>query len=587
MRAEEFRQIVLWPLAVSRRNDRATETTAEEISALAANISQADSGWEWVPNGLDHIGAKRDDAPSAWAYQEMVYFHDFVARFLYRQEDGGALESKAPMPAFHLFRLAGLWGVDIQMEGGKPERRTLKVDRCNFYLFRTGVAVLALEVVNRAPFPEDAPLESWPLDEAMRFSDVFRRTYTPYFFGSAPAAVPTEVKWLFEGGAEKGPFRPRSLAEENERLSQREPGGATACDAPVAEHWSALLPPAIVVTGDPRYPESPAAFHARHVLDERMAVLSYIRLASIEGHEPAEVLAHVSESDWTRLCFVDQPGTGFPYSRDFLKDFDRDHAYDRFRDFGTRHLFSSYAYVMVCAGDFARDTLVHHFRRIYFQMALLAYMEASTYVAFSSRVSAAIERADRPGNGGIDGPLFKAKLFQVQRDLMDFVHRFRFTGVSNQVQAIEMYGAFRRHLRLDALFSDVKAELETATAYLRAADSDDQSSSAERLNVVASVGVALGLAISALGALPNFKGWVDGAFDKAATTTAWTSATFLGFAVASLGMMSLSGRLIEGRRRERASVRVIRWTLVAIAVLAAIGMVFSVSHHIITAKGSP
>ena len=160
MRAEEFRQIVLWPLAVSRRNDRATETTAEEISALAANISQANSGWEWVPNGLDHIGAKRDDAPSAWAYQEMVYFHDFVARFLYRQEDGGALESKAPMPAFHLFRLAGLRGVDIQMEGGKPERRTLKVDRCNFYLFRTGVAVLALEVVNRAPFPEDAPLES-------------------------------------------------------------------------------------------------------------------------------------------------------------------------------------------------------------------------------------------------------------------------------------------------------------------------------------------------------------------------------------------------------------------------------------------
>jgi hypothetical protein len=102
-------------------------------------------------------------------------------------------------------------------------------------------------------------------------------------------------------------------------------------------------------------------------------------------------------------------------------------------------------------------------------------------------------------HGGTRGRWFRERILKVQHDFLEFVHLFRFTGVSNQLQAKEMFDLWRKHLRLKDLFIDLKEELSSATDYLFAKESSEQTEAAMRLNVIAVAGVVLGLAFAFLG----------------------------------------------------------------------------------------
>ena len=75
-----------------------------------------------------------------------------------------------------------------------------------------------------------------------------------------------------------------------------------------------------------------------------------------------------------------------PYNPNFLDSFEKEACYDRFFPHAettscVRYLFAGYHMSMVGAGSFFDDTLVHHFRRHYFQINLLVNMELASLLA--------------------------------------------------------------------------------------------------------------------------------------------------------------------------------------------------------------
>ena len=495
-----FREILLWPFVLTPDDTRSggREKLAGRMREIACAIARED-GWEAVPDLVDHVdsgpgaetsGPQGREHPQAWG--EIVYFHDFVQRALYH----GTKPEEWPDDNAPILLLRDRWLKRLEVDV-RESRMHFAVERCNLYLFPSGVAILALEV-------NMLPDEAIHLSDVQNFMDFFRRWHVPYWSGvKEPGLLPERVAWSRE---EKGalqlqchdPSQP-DFRESHTRLL------ASDRRAPhPLRHWLAVLPSTIRdhLASTPAE-EKPAlevmqGFHWRAISDERMITTNFIIV-------PAGDFERIHKSDWVRLCFADSAGgEDWPYlihDGDW-KTFRKEHVFDWFLKDGTRQLFAGFNHTIVCAqGGFPENTLVHHFRRHYFQMALLAQFEFATLLAFSSRVTRAVE--DMRGEDGGGEEAFREKFLQIRREFLRFVHEFRFTGVSNQMQARAMYDQWRAHLGLDELFHDVEDELRTGNDYLLAIESREQSEAALqqsdaslRLNIIAGLGVALGLPLA-------------------------------------------------------------------------------------------
>lgn len=278
-------------------------------------------------------------------------------------------------------------------------------------------------------------------------------------------------------------------------------------------HWRFLLAGALPLAGE-EAPGSEGRWH--QIIDERMPSMATLSLTPVQDGKPVwEVLgrdgrkeAHnlamavfeaVRDGDHMRLCFADDKGAdAYPYDREFLVDDQRfwsKNAYTRFRSLGTLYLFSGYAFVAIGAGyDFDKH-LIGHVRRHYFQMGLLAHFELASLLAFSSQISRAVGCLDDHK----DQATFQTEMSSIEEQFLQFVHRFRFTGVSNQIQAQEMLARWRELLRLQEVFDDVQNEVHTANQFLMSRTQTRTSFAATTLALVATMGVVLGLAFSVLG----------------------------------------------------------------------------------------
>lgn len=333
-----------------------------------------------------------------------------------------------------------------------------------------------------------------------------------------PAGEDTE---LCGQGRSAPPWTPDPLDVAIGRLRKQDADTARRRAAPLADHWRQALRPLVFAGYHPDVDRSPAVGEApsvvwRHILDERIPVMSFVSLtgaAAFLGGAPTgsigarEDLRLVSRGDWVRLCFADPPGTDpLPYAPHFLADFEKDNCYDRFfpsdaADGTTRYMFAGYHFSVVGAGDYFERLITHHFRRHYFQMALLVNMELAALLATSSRITEAVARLEKKANERHGGRTarrkqFRAELMTIQEDFLSFVHRFRFTDVSNQIQPSELYRMWRKSMRIDGLYDDVKEELAAAVAFATAGEQAETGRDAGRLAGVAAIGAPFALAFS-------------------------------------------------------------------------------------------
>nr|WP_321444810.1 hypothetical protein [uncultured Cohaesibacter sp.] len=564
IKINKFREILLWPIYVEPEG---AAKSKDGIPALMRSIAQGladhkpqerSTGLEdccknhWYPvnDPLQHIDRPPDQSQDAFRnaqYAELVYFHEVIQAFLYKPNktasSGKGLDDSC---ALQLFRRDDIESIHLELAynctpgSAGPLHVAFAVDRCNLYLASTGIMLLALEVSWDHSTNQTEPLR---LADVQNILNEFRRCHAPYFDkwakedkedkedqpafrpGQCPLSVtikhawgksPLECKYscVVDGLSQRDATL--AIGEDTDGKRNRKPQ--------IFGHWADLLWPFILSNksvGSSKKPycydkaKGGQEFSLQQIVDERIPFMSYISLTQdhVKQSDGPERITEISRGDWMRLCFADSPGnSAMPYNPHFLSGFEAKHCYDRFfasdaaPDYSVRLTFSGYAFNAVGGGDFFDDTLEEHFRRHYFQIALLVYLEQSSLLGFSKRLTGIVSDFDRAGaptgsskEKAEAQQTFHEQVSRLKREFLQYTHRFRFTGISNQLQPSEMYDQWRDVMGLKPLFDDVKEELDAASDFLLAVDQKQQADAASVLGVVATIGVVLGVVLGFFG----------------------------------------------------------------------------------------
>ena len=413
----------------------------------------------------------------------------------------------------------GQWGANDSVYTSR-----FRIERCLLYQFSVGVFMLEVELAWEACLHASARRPGQPdlsLAEVMDTLDFLRRTHPGYFPQAHPENKLGPALHLAGGryplAAEVRPaghalvpltVDPLALAKQKQALlatvSQREQGEQGGYATPLGEPWRTLL--------------GPVARWTVQLEDERMPYMAYVAVSA--PHQ-------ISRSDWVRLAGADYRGDSAhaPYGARFLRDFEREHFYDRYfcteqTWTSTRFLNTGYAFTMVGASggesDFFSSEGLLHFRRIYSCVGLLAHFNKAALLLFSNRLSEAINLRTVD-----DGKLYRDQVVEIQGDLLEFTHRYWFDGASNQLQAGELQAYWFKHLRLQALYDGVMAEARAAHEFVIGAEERLQTRAIGRLTKGGLVVAMFGLLLAAMGAGFPF----DKAFavynDKYEATACW------------------------------------------------------------------
>jgi hypothetical protein len=546
IRVAGFRQIFVWPLAL----DLAASDDPQDVDTkLAAVIAALGAHPDWVelddlldhlePLGPDGKPLPRNADRQAATYSEFVYFYDFLQRMIYADNRRSGKTAPLHDRPIRLWRHRRVEAVEFTLEFDHgptkkgPKVYRAAVDRLALYLFDSGAAIVVLELDFGSPPTMVGDKQANGCERPLVLADVLtivdhlRRVYTPFFDESGAARVPVEFTWRLRDGSngaiETHVFTPQAVADDFAFVARPLEKVTDRRVAPVAGHWQKILEPLIFAGYG-----SPAAPIWRHVLDERIPTMSFVSLSGAAkavgvaippdprgkawAAEQRADFGLVSRGDWIRLTSADEAGGDpMPYDPEFLETMEREAFYDRFTagpetTNATRFLFAGYHFAIVGAGNFLDHVIVHHFRRHYFQMVLLANLELASLLVTSSRISEAVARLRRSDDGRGSGNRahrrFMEELEEISEWFLTFVHRYRFSGVSNQIQPTELYERLRKSMRLESLYEEVKGELEAAVAFNATCEQRRMAASGERLANVATIGAAVGLALTFLGMTP-------------------------------------------------------------------------------------
>lgn len=503
-----FREILIWPLALHLASPSAeVGAMLDAVSWTVDDILRNSRTWEPVDDPSEHVPQSESYGRREWRahrYQEAVYFHEFVQRFLFSPREPRVPGEPDPVP-FRLFRRTDITEVKVTLADPDSNRQRpgrllrLAVERVNLYLFRMGAAILVVEVASK-------PDRDLRLSDVQNFHDQFRRAYIPY----VPACIEQQrlvickVVWLLRDGRSEPSEIGEKTADEMvaaylDRTTPNKRSGLRLRSAPLFRHWLWLLDGALNLPSDPD--ERGGRWY--HVVDERMPTITTVSVTPAfrcTGRNSQLIyFGATGAADLARLCFADSAGSGqalFYDARSFA-EFEAKHVYSAYRDSGTLFLVSGYAFVAFGAGWFFDNIIAPiHMRRHYFQIGLLAHFELASLLTFSSRISRAVAAYDPRQDREQD---FERVMHAIEDEYLQFMHRFRFTGVSNQLQAHELTTLWRNNLRLDDVFKDLHTEITSAADYLFNRAASRGARTAERLTVIGTYGVIGALIFSFLG----------------------------------------------------------------------------------------
>lgn len=482
-----FRQILILPATL-------TDGPAEKISDAIQDIAdrlEAGSKWKEIHDHLAYLGEAKDQS----AYAEFVYFHAYIQDFLYDKPPTDEKATKRPLRLFQRDdpgtlvvevsikkKVLGLG--DDDDETSAVVEASLNIERLCLYLFELGVAILVVEVATDFDpmVKEDGASKRLSLAHAQTLQNALRRLYPPYFH-------PNTDDTFWPNNIPEYPVRREWLNNpvEATKPSQWIEHVAKTRRNPIDPVWSAMLAP-LAVEGEPE-----TGFGTwRQIIDERIP--SMVFLGVRDG-------AAIDEGDFARLCFLDEPGAGYPYAKDFLRGYKKKHFNDRhwYGTSGTRYMFSGYSMVMLGTGDPSKKddyfhyTLAGHFRRHYFQMGLLIQLQFAALLALSHRVSKAVETKKSGGDAE-----FRKEMLALEGLFLEFEQRYWFSQISNQLQAREMYDLWLERTNVATVYHEVGAQVHAANAWLDVRAQEAQTIAMANLTAVATIGVVLGLALSFL-----------------------------------------------------------------------------------------
>ncbi|MBK8809438.1 MAG: hypothetical protein IPN69_01720 [Acidobacteria bacterium] len=200
--------------------------------------------------------------------------------------------------------------------------------------------------------------------------------------------------------------------------------------------------------------------------------------------------------EWINLLNVDRPETGNP--TDFERDWAKERTYHRWEQFGTYYGFTTHSGAML--GDPPSYSPTHlHFREMYFDQMLLLLYVRTTLFRFSEKLSS-ITSAERMQPDGQEEWLKEFR--DLYRQFTEFTNMYRFPLLSNQQQALEMYALARKSTDIDELFREVQEQIRASYEFVNQEEAARLGDSAERLSVVAAIGVVVTIIVGFL-AVPD------------------------------------------------------------------------------------
>ena len=340
-----------------------------------------------------------------------------------------------------------------------------------YFFHDADVAILNIEI-----HADDLPLET-----ALQTLDGFRRAYPTHWEKSGRASrCPARVEFVSHDGSvlATSDFEQRDvyLSHVGQHRSPR-----------LASHWQALLMPLTIAVGVP----DTRQLAYKLIEDDRIPAMTYLAL-----DDPLRL----SRGDFVRMAFGTRRGQSatLPYGTRFLEDFETRYCYDRYWDqaeseawTGARYLCTGAMFTVVGSHHDAqfidRDTgILGQFRHQLFLLGLIAHFHKAALLVMSDHLSAAVNRLDPTSTDSVR--LFQREVRHEQEVFLRFNHRYWFNEITNQLHARDLYKLWITHLGNDALFSEVRQEVNDINQYLDSARAKKLADIGVRLGVVATFG---------------------------------------------------------------------------------------------------
>jgi hypothetical protein len=479
-RVKHMRQILLWPVYLLPLDENALIQDHWEQLATPS----PDNSWHEIDDEFGDPGEFQ-----ARHYNEFVTFLPPVQRFLYGQGLGRSVRKVYGESPIKVMRRSDVKKARVTLEKGGSSV-VLEIAHIDLYFFfDIDIVILALEVA----------ADDLPLDLAQEVLFRFGRAYPAYWEADGRGGhCPWKVEWLAS--------EDRVLAQSDYEVREKYLSFVCRHRAPcIASHWEFLLSPFVL-------------YHSDRKGDLRYRQLEYYRMPYMV-FLALEDCARLSRADCIRLALGTEPGTpaNLPYSEAYLQDFEQRYCYDRYFNTGldaghTGARFLAAGHTLVVLGD-ARDSffmnwdggMLGRFRHQHFLTFLIAHFQKAALRMFSDRLVAAVSRLDITNAKA--NRVFRRDIRYALENFLRFAHRYWFHEISNQAQTRDLFDKTRGHLQLDALYSEVREELQDMGNFLEVDATRRQNETVVRLTVVTTFGLVGTVATGVLGM--NIIDWAD------------------------------------------------------------------------------
>jgi len=265
--------------------------------------------------------------------------------------------------------------------------------------------------------------------------------------------------------------------------------------ARISSHWSFLMKPLIL-----DHLEEAGAIRYRQIEYYRMPVMGLVAV-----DEPRKV----ARNEFIRLGLGIGAGeeNAMPYSESHIADFEKRYCDDRFWcDVGpspnTRYLASGRTLIVVgdAQSQYFLDNergVLAQFRHQHFLLFLIAHFQRAALLMFADRLAEALKRLDIVAADSVRR--FKRSVRQNFEIFLRFTHRYWFHEVSEQSQARSLFDLTIHHLKLDALYDEVRDRMYSMNQYLETDSTRRHTNTVLRLTVVTTFGLIGTIATSFIG----------------------------------------------------------------------------------------
>ncbi len=197
------------------------------------------------------------------------------------------------------------------------------------------------------------------------------------------------------------------------------------------------------------------------ILDDRMVVFTFFGLAggqprSSKGCEDYQAL-------FSRIMYVESPGTGFCYDREFMKDLSEHVVYRRWYNLGNLYGFTRYSSAYSGYGGFFSNEIFNNFNSMYYQLAVISLFYRMSLIEFSDDVADATLKLEL---GNPDRKIF----LTIKKAFMDFSNIYWFQEVTNQDEGIEIFDCYKKSFMFENMYNQVKEEIDRADKYFESID---------------------------------------------------------------------------------------------------------------------